>query len=290
MGRDFFAATFYSRVREKSPFGWRVLALGEGGFASNVCLFVCLFVCRFVFVYGTSGSGKSSIARDFARAYYPVDSGACFYAKNISRWWDRYQGEPVVILDDPEPAPFRQLSELLKVWGDRYAFLAEVKGGTIQVNPEWFIVTANYSLAELCGGVGVFYDAMFRRANYGRRIFVFTEDEYYRCEDMPLPPEKRELFRRRLTDFADRIHQEELSVCYHTPLAGLPYSFVAASYMSSMNRVDSYCVILRAFHSWVGWVSCCARCNTHGLDGLVGLVGLVGLDGLVVVLGVILTG
>ena len=43
MGRDFFAATFYSRVREKSPFGWRVLALGEGGFASNVCLFVCLY-------------------------------------------------------------------------------------------------------------------------------------------------------------------------------------------------------------------------------------------------------
>jgi len=85
-----------------------------------------------VWYYGAPGTGKSRQAR----IDYP-DS----YLKMQNKWWDGYQDQSTVIIDDFDS---KELGHHLKIWADRYAFLAEVKGGAINIRPQIICVTSNY--------------------------------------------------------------------------------------------------------------------------------------------------
>lgn len=89
--------------------------------------------------YGASGTGKSFAAMQ----EYP---GA--YLKMPNKWWDGYQGEDVVILDD-FGKDHAYLVNLLKLWGDENPFKAEYKGGTMNIRPKLFIVTSNWRHSEI---------------------------------------------------------------------------------------------------------------------------------------------
>lgn len=83
-------------------------------------------------IWGPPGTGKSHIARSFS------DS---IYLKEQNKWWDGYDGELNVILDDLD---CNHLGHHLKIWADKYACKGETKGGTIYLRHTRFIVTSNY--------------------------------------------------------------------------------------------------------------------------------------------------
>jgi len=106
-----------------------------------------------VWVFGQSGCGKSRWVRDT----HPV-----FYSKPMSKWWDGYNGEDVVVLDDFDPSHGKFLGYFLKIWADHYAFNAEVKGGMLKIRPKTVIVTSQYRIED-CFESKEDVDAIVRR-------------------------------------------------------------------------------------------------------------------------------
>lgn len=89
--------------------------------------------------YGATGTGKSRELWD----RFPDH-----YQKSLNKWWDGYEGQQVVAIE--EWAPKNEVTaSFLKIWADRYPFTAEIKGGTLQkIRPTKIIVLSNYTIDE----------------------------------------------------------------------------------------------------------------------------------------------
>lgn len=89
--------------------------------------------------WGPTGTGKSrKVWED-----YPEH-----YAKMLNKWWDGYQDEEVVVIEEWCPKN-ECTASALKIWADRYPFNAEIKGGLLRkIRPKKIIVTSNYSIDQ----------------------------------------------------------------------------------------------------------------------------------------------
>lgn len=94
-------------------------------------------------IVGATGIGKSRWVRD----RYPGGVADFFY-KAQNKWWDGYNGQKVVLIDDFDLAG-RCLGHHLKIWGDVYRFSAEIKGGTMIPNVESIIITSQYTPRDI---------------------------------------------------------------------------------------------------------------------------------------------
>lgn len=92
-----------------------------------------------IWIYGLSGSGKTRSAN---RAYPNA------YLKPLNKWWDGYQGEETVILDDMDVF-HRDLTSDIKHWADFLPFIAEVKCSSSYARPKKFIVTSQYTIEQI---------------------------------------------------------------------------------------------------------------------------------------------
>lgn len=92
-----------------------------------------------LWIWGAAGCGKTLAVK----SAYPES-----YPKPRNVWWDGYQREPVVLLDDVDKFDVR-LGGLLKHWADAYPFIGEVKGGSTKIRPQKFIVTSQYKIEEI---------------------------------------------------------------------------------------------------------------------------------------------
>ena len=93
------------------------------------------WVTELYIVTGKSGIGKS---RD-AWAQYP-DAYALRKCNTGTLWWDGYEGQETVIIDDFYGwMPFDTLLRLT----DRYPMLVDIKGGAVQFTAKRIIITSN---------------------------------------------------------------------------------------------------------------------------------------------------
>ncbi len=97
--------------------------------------------CKGIWIHGPTGAGKTTAALQ----RYP----GCF-RKPPTKWWDGYEGQEVILLDDLRKENAKFIVYYLTQWMDRHAPPAgEVKGGNMPLPFKWFVVTSQWSIDEI---------------------------------------------------------------------------------------------------------------------------------------------
>lgn len=93
-------------------------------------------------LWGLSDAGKSSYA-------IKKHGRENCYIKDSTRWWDGYEGQEVIIIDDFDGSwPFRNLLRLL----DTYDYQGEIKGEFVKITSPYIYITCEFRPEHFWGG------------------------------------------------------------------------------------------------------------------------------------------
>ena len=103
----------------------------------------------FIFTGGT-GTGKSWEARHLFSKQIGLNSDEIFSLdfENKNLWFDGYNGEKILLLDDYTPNAITR-SKLLRIL-DIYQFQGQIKGGYVVAEWDYVFITTNYDVGDLC--------------------------------------------------------------------------------------------------------------------------------------------
>ena len=123
-----------------------------------------------LWIQGNPGIGKTY----YVKQLYPNH-----YLKLQNKWWDGYNNEEVVLLDDFSD---KSLGYHIKLWADNYNVKGEIKNGTIPLNFKKFIITSNYMPRQIWPEDPVMVVAICRRFK-----FITIHGSFPNYEPIELP-------------------------------------------------------------------------------------------------------
>lgn len=94
---------------------------------------------NFEWIWGRSGSGKSSLARQENPNPYP---------KNTNKWWCAFKDGQTALIEDLDPEQAKYMAGFIKVWADKFPFNGEAKGGSRIIRPPKLVITSQYTIEE----------------------------------------------------------------------------------------------------------------------------------------------
>jgi hypothetical protein len=92
-----------------------------------------------IVLIGKPGTGKTRYIYD----HHPIED---IYRKPPGMWWDGYEGQPIVLLDDIDTNQYT-ISEFLQ-WFDRYPISVPIKGGFAKLTCKKIYITSNKPIIE----------------------------------------------------------------------------------------------------------------------------------------------
>lgn len=115
-----------------------------------------------LWIWGPRGTRKTSCA-DAAF----MESGGYYSKDPGNKWWDGYQGQALVLLDEMPRKVFMSrdvdMAGMLKTWAGHLPFKAEVKGGVMEIRPSVICVTANFPPEEVLANARVDLEPILKR-------------------------------------------------------------------------------------------------------------------------------
>lgn len=114
-----------------------------------------------IWLWGLAGVGKSRI---------PNTLFTSIYIKDGTAWWDNYDHEDCILIDDFDGKwPFRDLLRLL----DRYQYQGQFKGGYVKINSPYIFITCEFAPDYFWEGNA--YAQVARRIKLIHEVKAFNE-------------------------------------------------------------------------------------------------------------------
>ncbi len=100
--------------------------------------------------------------------------GEKYYDKLLNKWWEDYEDEPNVLIDDIGPDCIG--AQHVKRWLDKKQFRGEAKFGSVFIRPQIIIFTSNYHPSEIWKNPAD-YEAILDRVQLVHRIKMKHVDD-----------------------------------------------------------------------------------------------------------------
>lgn len=135
---------------------------------------------RHYWLWGPPGTGKTEAA-----FVYAASKGWRLYRKGAHRWWDGYEDQEVVLMDDLDRDNNSLLREL-KMMGDHRKFSCEFKGGLKEIRPQVIFVTSNSHPREVFPGASTLdLEALYRRYEIHEFVNVRSDKSFEGFSEVP---------------------------------------------------------------------------------------------------------